>query len=106
MFTLFLFTLLFYGVDSICFLLFNTPYYFGKWEMYAILGFVGIVNYLLSFKNDKFLHYRNQQLHPLLTTMIIVIIFGGSLVLILYAGPRNLPIANISQGNKLRIFQI
>lgn len=92
MLTLFLFMLFFYGLDTLCFLLFDTPYIFEEYYMYAILALFGIPNYFFVFKDSKFLKYQSMPLHPLLTLGIVVLIFGGSLALILYAGPRNLPI--------------
>lgn len=91
MFTVFLFMLLFYGIDSICYLLFKTPYLFEEVWMFIILGIFGAFNYFLVFKDQKFLDYQCKPLHPVLTVGIVVLIFGGSLALILYAGPRNLP---------------
>lgn len=88
--TVFLFMLLFYGLDTLCFLLFGTPYIFEEYYMYALLVLFGILNYFLVFKDSKFLAYQFKPLHPLLTLGIVVLIFGGSLALILYAGPRNL----------------
>lgn len=91
MLTLFLFMLLFYGLDTFCFLLFDTPYIFEEYLMYIITVLFGIPNYFFVFKDSKFLEYQSKPLHPLLTLAIVVLIFSGSLALILYAGPRNLP---------------
>jgi hypothetical protein len=91
MLTLFLFMLFFYGLDTLCFLFFDTPYIFEEYYMYIVLALFGIPNYFLVFKDSKFLDYETKPLHPLLTLGIVVLIFGGSLALILYAGPRNLP---------------
>lgn len=91
MLTLFLFILLFYGVDTICFLLFDTPYIFEENYMYIITALFGVPNYFFIFKDSKFLDYQSKSLHPLLTLSIVVFIFVGSLAVILYAGPRNLP---------------
>lgn len=90
--TLFLFMLLINGIDTVIFFIFKSPYLFNEsWVRYSILLIIAILNYFLIFKDSKFLKYQTKPLHPLLTLGIVVLIFGGSLALILYAGPRNLP---------------
>jgi hypothetical protein len=83
--TLFLVQLLFYGIDSLF------KIYTDGYVGYFVSLLFGIPNYFLVFKDSKFLDYETKPLHPLLTLGIVVLIFGGSLALILYAGPRNLP---------------
>jgi hypothetical protein len=91
--TLFLFMLLINGIDTFVFLLFRTPYLFNEsWVRYSILLFIAVLNYFFVFKNGKFLEYESRRLNPLLVLAIVVLIFGGSLALILYARPRNLPV--------------
>jgi hypothetical protein len=91
MFTLFLFTFLFYGIDTVIYLFFKTPYFFENVEMYATLILFGIFNYIFVFKNRELFEYPSKPLHPLLTIIIVTLIFGCSLAVIFYAGPRNLP---------------
>ncbi|ANI90302.1 hypothetical protein A9P82_13970 [Arachidicoccus ginsenosidimutans] len=90
MFILFLFVLLFYGLDALLFLIFKTPYIFTEHIMYLIVGIFGILNYILVFKNNEFLQYTSKRLNPILTFIVIIAIFAGGLGLILYVGPRNI----------------
>jgi hypothetical protein len=90
--TLLLFVLLVNGIDSVIFLLFKTPYFFNDPIVrYSIIVLAGIINYFLVFKDKKFLDYYRDKLPSALTLLIVVVIFGGSLALILLTGPRNLP---------------
>ena len=84
MLTLFLVQLLLYGIDSLF------KIYANGYVGYFVSLLFGIPNYFLVFKDSKFLAYQSKPLHPLLTLAIVVLIFGGSLALILYAGPSNL----------------
>lgn len=94
MFTVFLFILLAHAIDSLCFLFFKTPYVLKEWVVYLLSGVFGLFNYFLVFKNRSFLKYEHDRLHPVLMFFIVVLIFGGSLGLILCAGPRNIPVSN------------
>ena len=87
--TLFLFVLLIYGIDSLVFLLFKTPYIFGSsYIRYSIIVLAGILNYLLVFRKEKFLEYYRMKMPSVFVIAIVVIVFAGSLALILYVGPR------------------
>ena len=90
MFTLFMLMLLFYGIDSLIYLLFGTPYFLNKYIMYAILVIIAIPNYLFFFRNEKFLACYRERMPSLYVILIVFILFAGSLFLILQAGPRNL----------------
>jgi len=89
MFTLFLFVLLIFGIDSLIYLLFKTTYYLSKFLMYGLVIIFAVPNYFYVFKDEKFLEYYHKRLPSLYVLAIVVFIFVGSLVLILQGGVRN-----------------
>jgi hypothetical protein len=90
MFTLFLFMLVLHGIDSLIYLLFNTPYIFNKYVVYVLLAIISIPNYLFVFRNKMFLEHYREKTPSIFVILIVIAIFAGSIFLITQAGPRNL----------------
>jgi hypothetical protein len=88
MFTLFLFVLSMSGIESLIYLLFKTKDYLSKFLMYGIVVMFAAPNYFYVFKDGKFLKYYHKKLPSSYVLAIVILIFVGSLVLILQAGPR------------------
>lgn len=89
MFTLFLFVLLVFGVDSLIFLVFKTTYQLSREWMYCMVLIFAIPNYFLVFKSSKFLEFYKSRLSHKNVIFLILLIFISSLTLILIGGVRN-----------------
>lgn len=89
MFTVFLFEILMFGIDSLFHLLIKTPFYFNNISALIIASIFGFINYIFLFRNKKFLKYKDDPMSKLQMLIIVILIFGGSLALILIAGPTN-----------------
>ncbi len=87
MFTLFLFILIVHGVDSIVYLFLKIKNIQNKYITYVLVFIFAIPNYLLVFKDKKFLHFYDKKLSYLKTVLAILLIFSICLGLVLIAGP-------------------
>lgn len=88
MFTLFLFVLIVFGGDSLIYLLLKSKHQLNRYFMFGLIFIVAIPNYLLVFKDKKFLDFYDKKLSHLKVTLIILLIFFLSLSLILIGGVR------------------
>ena len=89
MFTLFLFVLVVFGADSIIYFLLKTNYQLSRYFMYGLVFVFAVPNYLIVFKNKKFLDFYDKKLPHLKVLLLILLIFFLSLSLILIGGVRN-----------------
>lgn len=90
LFTALLFVLVFYSIDAISFLVLKTPYIFERGLMFIVTLVFIVFNYFAVFKDETFLKDNTPALNPMIAVMIVILIFSISIVLILYAGPRNI----------------
>ncbi len=88
MFTLFLFVLIVFGTDSLFYLLLKTKYQLNRYLVFGLLFIVAIPNYLLVFKDKKFLDFYDKKFSHLKVTLFILLIFFLTLSLILIGGAR------------------
>jgi hypothetical protein len=88
MFTLFLFVLLIFGIESIVHFLLKTTFILSRYLVYLLVVVFAIPNYFYVFKDNKVLEYFDHKLSAFKTTAIILLIFVGSLVSILLGGVR------------------
>lgn len=90
MFTLFLFILIVFGIDSIIYLFLKTKYKLSGYFIYSLIITFAIPNYLIVFKNKKFLALYDMRLSYLKVLLIVGVIFFSSLLLILKGGVRGI----------------
>ena len=88
MFTLFLFVLLIFGLESLIYLLLKTQYYVSRYLVYLVVAFFAIPNYFFIFKDQKFLELYTEKLAWTKIITIVLLIFVCSLTLVLTAGVR------------------
>jgi hypothetical protein len=88
-FILLLVQMSFYALESLFEIIFRKNFVLNGYVGYVISLIFAIPNYFFVFRNNKFLDYYHQKLPSIYTILIIVVVFGGSLALILLAGPRN-----------------
>jgi len=88
MFTLFLFILIIFGTDSLIYLLLKTKYHLSRYLVFGLVFILAIPNYLLVFKDKKFLDFYDKKLSNLKVVLIILLIFFLSLISILIGGVR------------------
>ena len=88
MYTLFLFLLILNGAESLILILFKTSDWLSRYVMYGLLFIFGVPNYLIVFKNKKFLDFYDKKLPHLKVVLLILLIFFSSLSLILIGGVR------------------
>lgn len=88
MFTLFLFVLVFFGVDSIIYFLFKTKDIPNRFFVFCLILVFAVPNYLLVFKNKKFLDFYDKKISGSKVILLILLIFISSLSLVLIKGPR------------------
>ncbi len=88
MFTLFLFVLIVFGADSLIYILLKTKHQLNRFLVFGLIFIVAIPNYLLVFKDRKFLHFYDKKLSHLKVILIILLIFFSSLTSILIGGVR------------------
>ena len=88
MFTLFLFVLVTFGIESLVYLLFKTEYNLNKYIVYLLVVIIAIPNYLYVFKNSKFLDFYTEKFALPKTIIIVLFIFLCSLILVLQGGVR------------------
>jgi hypothetical protein len=88
MFTLFLFVLIVYGADSLIAILLKTKYNVSRYLMFGLVFIVAIPNYLVVFKDNKFLDFYDKKLSHLKVIISILLIFVLSLGFVLMGGVR------------------
>lgn len=88
MFTVFLYILLIFGIDSFIYFLLKSKYNIGRYFMYGLVIIFAVPNFLLVFKNRRFLEYYEDRLSVQKVILLILLIFFSSLTLILIGGRR------------------
>ena len=88
MFTLFLFVLIIYGIDSLLYIFSITKTYLNKYYGYLLTAMFAIPNHFYIFKDKKFLVYSNEKLPTLRIIIIVLSIFVCSIMLVIQTGPK------------------
>ena len=88
MFTLFLFVLIVFGVDSLLHLLLKTKHQLSRYLVFSLIFIIAIPNYLFVFKDKLFLDFYDKKFSNLKVIVLILLIFSLSLILVLTGGVR------------------
>ncbi|MET0637846.1 MAG: hypothetical protein ABWZ25_17580 [Chitinophagaceae bacterium] len=87
-FTLFLVMLSFYGVENLYEILTTEPLTSTRWVGLFVSLIFGIPNYFFVFRDEKFLNYSREKVHPILVVVIVVVIAAFFLTTMGIKGPR------------------
>lgn len=87
-FTIFLFLMILFGLDSIIHYFFEKVFLRNKKTIYLLVLFFSIPNYLFVFRKDMFLKYYEFRVSIVKTISIVFSIILFCLILVLLDGPR------------------
>lgn len=88
--TTILLMLLIFATERLLTLLFHTSSLFkNSYQLLATVLVAGVANYFLVFHKKRYMKYYRTRMPEVFVVAIVVIIFAGSLALILTAGPRS-----------------
>ena len=88
MFTIFLFVLVLYGIESLFYLLLKYNFKIDKYLAYCICFIFAILNYFLVFKDKEFLKFYDVRISTIRTVILVLVIFISNLAFILLGGVR------------------
>ena len=88
MFTVFLFVLILYGIESLFYLLLKYNFKIDKYLAYCICIIFGFLNYFFVFQDKELLKFYHVRTTTIRTVILVSVIFISNLAFVLLGGVR------------------